>query len=210
MSDSYPGIPSLLTLEYVRQWVQPRVSSKRFKHIEGVVACAGQLCDAAATPVYPAQLAAWLHDSCKEMKSSELLLQAETRGLSVQSAERENPHLLHGPVAALVVRDELNLHNQLVLDAISQHTLGAAPMSILSQIVFLADCLEPGRPDNYTSAIWQALNIENEIDLDAATLVACNISLQHLLDQGKAIHPKTVEVRDHYQQLCRSRRLEQL
>jgi HD superfamily phosphohydrolase YqeK len=101
------------------------------------------------------------------------------------------------------------------LNAISEHTLGAAAMTKLSKVVFLADCLEPNRPANYTQPIWQALNgkskqnypacSDKQFDLDLGILVACDVGLQDLLESGRAIHPKTVEVRNYYLKLIQNR-----
>ena len=74
-------------------------------------------------------------------------------------------------------------------------------MTDLSKVVFLADCLEPGRPDDYTDAIWKAFRKSGGGNLDRAVAVACDLNLRVLLDAHKLIHPLTVEVRNYYLQL---------
>jgi predicted HD superfamily hydrolase involved in NAD metabolism len=194
----------LLSNELAKQWVRPRVSEIRFRHIQGVAATAASLAKRAGCDEHLAELAGWLHDACKEIKDKELIAQAKEFGLSLNPVEEKNGHLLHGPVAAEVVRRDLGIDNEDLLNAIRQHTLGAAPMSLLAKVVFLADALEPNRPAEFTEPIWQALNCrsssEESLGLDRAIATACDLTLKHLLATGKIIHPKMIEVRNFYLQ----------
>jgi predicted HD superfamily hydrolase involved in NAD metabolism len=194
-----------LTLEQAAAWVKPRVSARRFQHIEGVVATASQLAKRFDCDPYLAQLAAWLHDACKEKKDSELIEQAKGYGLVLSEADEKNGHLLHGPVAAKLVEKELQIENDDVLRAMAEHTLGAKAMSRLSKIVFLADALEPGRPADYTAPIWHVLSIgdNSESTLNTAVLATLDANLADLIACQRAIHPKTVDVRNYYLELVK-------
>jgi predicted HD superfamily hydrolase involved in NAD metabolism len=198
MSEVYEGIPKKLTLEYAREWISPRVSAKRFAHIEGTAEVAKQLSEYIQVDLYLAQLACLLHDASKETKAAELVEQAKAYGLKLHPIEEKHGHILHGPVGAEVIKEELGLTNKDVLDAIREHTLGAAPMSNLSKVVFLADCLEAGRPNDYRKTIWDAVKKSQEDDLNLAIVVASDLNLRFLLDDHKPIHPKTIEVRNYY------------
>lgn len=197
---SHNGIPKNLTLESARKWAEPRVSHKRFRHVEGVAFIGKKLakrverCDP-----FLAELACWLHDACKEEKDRNLVAMAKEFGMELDAIEEANGHLLHGPVAALVIKRDLGITNQELLDAIAEHTLGKVGMSELSQVVFLADCLEEGRPKDFTQPIWNALEKKDKsANLDAAMLVACDLSLKGLIDSNKVIHPRTVQVRNYF------------
>jgi predicted HD superfamily hydrolase involved in NAD metabolism len=194
----YEGIPPHVTLDYAKEWVRPRVSDKRFKHIKGVVSAANRICAACNSDAFLAALGAWLHDACKEVKDKELVRMAREFDLPLDPILETYGHLLHGPVAAELVKRELSIGNAEIYAAISQHTLGAAPMSTLSKIVFLADCLEASRPEGYTKPIWAALDINGRINLDAALVVACDEGLKHLIADRKPIHPTTIAVRNFY------------
>ena len=112
--------------ESARLWVKPRVSEKRFKHIEGVAEVARELAVNADCDRFVAELAGWLHDACKEWKDKKLVAHARAFGLSLHPVEEANGHLLHGPVAAATASGK-NWASQmcLLLNAIAQHTLGA-------------------------------------------------------------------------------------
>jgi predicted HD superfamily hydrolase involved in NAD metabolism len=213
MSKSNNIPPPLDDLQFVKDWVKPRVSAKRFGHIVGVAQTAKKLaqkfsCDRGIA--YMAELAGWLHDACKETKDDILIQQAKQYGLKLHPIEETNGHLLHGPVAAQLIKREFGLEHEDVLNAIAEHTLGAINMSLLSKIVFLADAIEPGRPNDYADPIRQV--IDNFVDsdptqaLDQAILMACNSNLQILLESHKTIHPRTVEVRNYYLRICQDNR----
>lgn len=44
-----------------------------------------------------------------------------------------------------MVKDELGVHDEDILNAIRFHTTGAAYMTKLAQIIYMADYIEPGR-----------------------------------------------------------------
>jgi predicted HD superfamily hydrolase involved in NAD metabolism len=164
------------------------------------------------------ELACLLHDACKEFKDNQLVEMADHYGLKLNAIERTNGHLLHGPIASFVLKEQFALTNLEVLRAITEHTLGNIPMSDISKLVFLADCLEESRPKDYTKPIWQALGAGPGLDdkkkktagervainLDNAMLVALDLGLAHLLESRRAIHPKSVDVRNHFLGIVRA------
>jgi predicted HD superfamily hydrolase involved in NAD metabolism len=209
------GVPDNLDVNFVKNWVSTRVSERRLKHIKGVAQTAIDLAEQTGCSVKLAELAGWLHDCCKEVKDAELISLATRFGLQLHPVEQINGHILHGPVGACICRKELGLTNTEVLGAIAEHTLGAVNMTTLSKVVFLADCIEPGRNSDYTRPIWQALNgnsdshyqapKDGKIDLDMGILVSCEAGLKDLLKSGRLIHPKTVDVRNYYLQVIQAR-----
>jgi predicted HD superfamily hydrolase involved in NAD metabolism len=202
MKTAIPGIPQELTLEAARQWAQSRISQKRFNHVNGVAVVGAQLaCDLNLSEEEKilVAFACYLHDCCKECKDHELVRLADELGLAPSPLERENGHLLHGPVGALTIKKVLGITNSEVLNSISEHTLGNFPMSNISKIVFLADCLEESRPEDFTRPIYQALGKTKEkMNLDKAMLVALNLSLEHVIGTNRPIHTKSVEVRNYF------------
>lgn len=204
------GIPATLTLEQARSFTEKRISKKRFEHVCGVAEVGGALAARANVDIFLVELACWLHDCCKEFKDKELVAMAMEGGLEPDSICRANGHLLHGPVAAMVVKKELDIQNEEVLNSIAEHTLGNAPMSEISKVVFLADCLEKSRPFAFTAPIWDALGGQttdkkkSEVNLDKAMLKASDLSLAHLLETGRVIHPKTVDVRNYFLGIVRA------
>lgn len=188
----------MITLDEAREWVRPRISEKRFDHTLGVSRVAKRIAKAADGDVFLAELGGMLHDACKEIKAKELVEMARQFGLPLDPILEQNGHLLHGPVAAEVVKRDLKLDHKELCDAIAEHTLGAVPMTKLSKVLFLADCLEESRPKSYTKPIWEALDIDEKCDLDHAIVVASDEGLKYLIEDKKPIHPRAIEVRNFY------------
>ena len=199
------GVPEEINLDFARQWVLPRLSEKRFKHVAGVVATARTLSHKAGVSTFLAELSGWLHDASKEIKDRDLVDLARKFQIPLDDILIKQGHLLHGPVASATVKAELGISNQEVLSAIAEHTLGAVPMAPLSQVLYLADCLEDSRPRHYTDPIWDALDLDGKFDMEAAIYVATNCGLKHLIESGRPIHPKTVEVRNYYLDIVNTR-----
>lgn len=208
----YPGIPQKVSLEFARDWARPRISEKRFNHVQGVAKTGRKLAKHAGVDPFLSELAGWLHDACKEVKAAELYKMAKDFGLKLDGFDESNGHLLHGPIAAEVVKRELQITHEPLLDAIRQHTMGEVDMTDLSKVAYLADCLEESRPRDFTDPIWTALGWrpggkDEGVDLDKAMLVACDLGLQHLIESGKAIHLKTVVVRNWFLERANARRI---
>jgi predicted HD superfamily hydrolase involved in NAD metabolism len=204
----------MIEISQAIKWVKPRLSRKRFAHVGGVAEVGVKLSELIGLDAYSVELACWLHDACKEMKDRQLIEMAEAAGRKLSQDERENGHLLHGPMAAVLAREELGVQNTDVLAAIAEHTIGALNMSAVSKVVYLADKLEPSRPAEFTAPIWQALGviplepgpaktrtdnrIPQSINLDRAIFVAMNLTLAKLIRKEKHIQTTAVEIRNHF------------
>ncbi len=95
-------------------------------------------------PADQAYLAGYAHDLAREMSREALLAEAQRLGIAVGEPERQEPVLLHGPVAArwLALEGEGTPD---VYEAISHHTTAAPGQSVMGQALFIADGVEPGR-----------------------------------------------------------------
>jgi predicted HD superfamily hydrolase involved in NAD metabolism len=177
----------------VLNWLHKNVPDARLKHVLRVEQMAIELAKHYSLPVDKAAQAGLMHDLAKFFKPQHLLHMAEAEGFAIDPVDQAQPHLLHAEVGAIVARDEFNIHDDEVLDAIRNHTLGRAAMSPLSCVVFLADTLEPGRGNtpelkHLRDVSWQ--------DLHHAVWLACDHTLKHLLSNHYLVHPRAVETRN--------------
>lgn len=199
-SNTNPG-PGL-SLDKARSYTLDRVSKKRMAHIEGVVDVGDRLSkrlELSADDRDRVLLACMLHDSCKEYKEKQLIAMAIEAGMTLDPIELQNGHLLHGPVASRVIQQDLGVTDPEIISAIAEHTLGNVPMTLISQIVFMADCLDETRPADYTGPIWAALcPDESTTDLASGMLKALDASLEHVIATRRTIHPRTVDVRNYF------------
>ena len=171
------------------------LSSSRFKHIEGVALTAKELAVNYGACPEKAELAGWLHDIAKEYKAKQLLDEACRYKLSLDPIDKLSPHLLHARVGSQIAKEKYFIVDIEVLYAIEQHTLGKPNMSILEQILFIADAIEPNRKSEWADPIRNKLKSDG---LNAAIIQACKNTIHEVIAKGHFLHPLTVETYNYY------------
>lgn len=136
------------------------------EHVEGTVAEARRLARRYGIDEEQVELAAWGHDLARAFSPQELLAAAHQFGLEVSPAEEQAPILLHGAVAAEMLRRDYGIDDPQVLAAARFHTVGRAGMSALEKIIFVADKIEPDKV-RANPAAARAKELADR-DLDAA------------------------------------------
>ena len=134
-------------------------------------------------------LAALLHDCCRHFSDPWLLNLAVEFCIVVSDVERDKPVLLHGPVGAEMARRNFGVTDEEVLDAIRYHTTGRAGMSIVGQVVYLADKTEPGK---------QAIvsKVRSRSELRSAVLGQVDGLVLRCVKNAHPIHPLSIEMRN--------------
>ncbi|MCL2120686.1 MAG: bis(5'-nucleosyl)-tetraphosphatase (symmetrical) YqeK, partial [Clostridiales bacterium] len=133
-------------------------------------------------------MAGLLHDGAKALEPKELIRYGESHALLTDPAERLNPSLLHGPVAAWLACHAWGVEDPVVLEAIRLHTAGDAGMSKEAGIVFMADLIEAGR--NYEGV--EKLRRLCREDLQAAMIEAIEQTMVYLEHMKKPLHGGTI------------------
>lgn len=129
----------------VRSRARARLSRPRVAHVRRVARLTAALCERFAVDPRRGLVAAWGHDLAREWPHHDLLSAAAGDGESVSAFERRHPVLLHGRVSALILRDEFDVTDEEVLNAVRHHTLGHPCMGTLEKLIYVADYFEPGR-----------------------------------------------------------------
>lgn len=160
----------------------------RYRHCVRVARSADILAQFHGVDPSKARLAAMLHDLARLYSTTELLEECERRGMTIDEFERRNPIVLHAPLGAALARELFDVYDLDVLSAIEKHTLGAAQMSPLDCVIFLADALEPGRDYANRATIW---NLAKR-DLRAAMSAAIDEALVYLAAQDREPAPQTL------------------
>lgn len=170
--------------------VQMRMSERRFKHVLGVEETAIALAEQFGESPEKASIAALTHDYAKERSDEEFQLAIE-RGNYENKTEllKYGNAIWHGLVGAEFVARELNISDEEILNAIRLHTTGAAEMTLLDKIIYVADYIEPGRSfPGVEDARVIALR-----DLDQAVAFETKHTLAHLIEAENPVYPKTIE-----------------
>ncbi len=178
--------------ELVIKAIKRVMSPQRFLHSLGVQDTAEKLAAKYGADVKKASLAGLLHDYARDLENSSLLKKSIDFSMSINEVERLAPVLLHGRIGAKLVQEELGIDDDEVLSSISYHTTGTLSMTLLQQIIYVADYIEPSRDfpgvQKIREATWN--------NLDLGTLEAFEHTLSYLLERKVLIHPATVEGRN--------------
>ena len=134
------------------------------------------------------------HDLARAKKPDELLKEARRLGLQVHRVEERHPVLLHGAVAAHWLEHEDGLNDSEVLEAVRWHTTGWRGMGEVAKVVFLADKLDPVKVEHHVYLGGVASALDN--GLDDAILRLLDQELAYFLEQGKLVHPESIELRN--------------
>ena len=164
----------------------------RFRHCRDVSQTAVRLAERWDADIEKARLAGILHDCARNLKGEELLKTSRQFGMIPSPLELLQPALIHAPLGAIIAERRFGISEPQVLQAIRRHTTGAPQMTLLDKVIYLSDCIEPGR--NF-SGVRKIRDMAVE-DLDAAVLLAYEHSILVVVANGGLLHPNTVEGRN--------------
>ncbi|WP_438311066.1 bis(5'-nucleosyl)-tetraphosphatase (symmetrical) YqeK [Sporosarcina sp. FA9] len=133
-----------MNLIELKSEISKRMPLKRYEHVIRVMETAEKLAVIHNIQVDHAVQAALFHDIAKFM-DKDVLLSILTREIEDRRLLKFHHELWHGPVGAIIARDEFNVTNIDMLNAIRYHTTGRAGMSKLEKLIYVSDMIEPGR-----------------------------------------------------------------
>ena len=126
------------------------------------------------------------HDLAREFDRHRLLEEARRLGLTIDRFFRQEPVLLHGPIAATWLRIA-RIGNASVWQAIWQHTTAGPGLSPLAKALYVADGAEPGRCYPEREGLLETA-ME---DLEAGYRGVLRQSVQYAHRRGLEIHSDT-------------------
>lgn len=173
--------------EKIEYKLKKELDRQRFEHTLGVEQTARQMARIFGEDEEKAALAGLLHDCAKCMPLSQMVKAA--RRAQADPVMKESKALMHAVAGRCVAEEVYGVQDAEVLDAIRWHTTGHAGMTRLQKIIYLADMIEPNRKPYPGLDELRALCMQ---DLDAALRMALRMSLEHVKEQGKTLHPDTL------------------
>ena len=112
------------------------------RHVERVLDEALLLARAWNADPERVELAVWGHDLFRSEPPAAQLRLAAQIGVEIAADARDYPILLHGPIAAAVLRERFGVTDEEALLAVRDHTAGLARMSLLAKVLLIADKIE--------------------------------------------------------------------
>ena len=105
--------------------------------------------------------------------------------------------VLHQFTGAYVAENSFGVHDKEILNAVRYHTSGRADMSLLEQLIFLADMVEDKREYEGAENL-RALYYAEKGGLDFTMYEALRETLYFLEAKGGAIYPLTSEAYKYF------------
>ena len=172
-------------LGWLREQARPYLKASRQPHVDGCRDEAVRLAKRWGWDADAAAEAAILHDITKKCSRDEQLLLCAKYAIMTDDAERENEKLLHAKTGAEIARYEFGVPDE-IYGAILWHTTGRADMTLLEQIIYIADYIEPTRDFDGVEEL-RRLAYEK---LESAMELGLRMSIEDLRARG--IEPHTV------------------
>jgi predicted HD superfamily hydrolase involved in NAD metabolism len=181
-----------MTEKEILQKLSRVLSPRRFRHVRAVARWAEALARLHGADPGRARLAGLLHDCGKEIPGPRQAALVKKWRLPVpgKAFVLASGHLglFHAHVSAALAEREYGVKDGAVLSAVRAHTLGAARMSLLDRVLYVADFSSPDRP--YAAA--RRVRALARRGLDAAFRETLRWKLTFVLHAGASLHPTAV------------------
>lgn len=161
------------------------MSEFRRRHSINVSKEAARLAGKYGADIKKARIAGLLHDVTKEFDNEKQLKIMSDGGIMLSDVERSSPKLWHAISGSIYLRDELGIDDPDILNAVRYHTTARAGMSLLEQVLYLADYTSAERDFEDVDVIRE----KAEISLDEGTLYGLQFTLRRLSARGVPISP---------------------
>lgn len=184
----YSGNYTIYTREELIETVRETMSKKRFEHVLGVEQTAVQLAREYAADVEKTSIAALLHDVAKEQPEDEMRDIVISENLDLDLL-KFGSQIWHAPVGAVLAQREYGITDAEILEAIEHHTTAAPAMTLIAQIIYVADYIEPGRSHEKAE---EARKLATH-SLRGAVRFEIIQTIKHLVEAEKQIYPKAID-----------------
>ena len=168
----------------------------RFRHVLGVELTAVQLAENLGTDGQKARLSALLHDCAKYLSIEEQAALAKADGSDLDP--KKYGMILHAPAGAALAKERYGIADEEVLEAIRYHTTGAEGMTLLDEIIWAADLIEPGRDypsvEEHRSLL---LSAADQMSFEKRLLLVFADNICYIQSNGQVLNPATLRARDY-------------
>lgn len=172
-------------IDEYKKIIKTKMGDYRFNHSVNVSKEAKKLARIFGADEEKAALAGILHDITKELQKEEQLKIMTDSGIILDNVQKNAPKLWHGISGSVYVKENLNIDDEDILNAIRYHTTGRAGMSLLEKIIFVADFTSEER--TYKGA--STMRKKARKSLDEAMLYGFKFTFSDLAKRKLAIHP---------------------
>ena len=178
----------------VAKGVRRQMSPGRWAHSQEVAGWARTLADVHGADPVGAYQAGLLHDLAKEWSPRALGNYVNKKNVRVPGwnviRQRKLFSVCHGYVSAHLVRTRGWVTDPAPLRAMERHTLGHPRMTVLDQVVFVADYSSSDRSYKEATVVRKMATK----DLEGALRRVVAAKVQEVVHRGQFLHPVTVQL----------------
>lgn len=164
----------------------------RLEHTLGVADTAVDLACAYGVDPFLARAAGLLHDWCKDRHDPSLVPVARAMGVDMGVELELVTPLLHSIIAERILPYIYPELPEEVFRAIGRHTLGAKDMSPLDMVLFVADGIEPNRPD--APAIQKVRAMVGVEPLEEVFFHNFAAGVAYVIETERYLYPGTLDI----------------
>ena len=183
-----------MRIDEIREKLKNSLLEKRYNHSIGVMETSIKLAEQYGADVEKARIAGLLHDCAKNFSKDDMFSLCAEYGIELDSVMKKSTGLIHGLLGAEVAKREYGIDDEEIYDAIYYHTVGKPNMSLLTQIVYIADGIEPLR---HYDGVDRIRELAAE-DLDKALILQIDYTIKSVISKGGLLHTNTVDTRNYY------------
>lgn len=181
-------------LEAVKQLLSERLCEKRYHHSLNVADEARRLAEIFGEDPEKAYFAGLVHDICKDEPKEEQLQRIRNSAIIWDDKALGQPSLWHAMAGSIFIREELNVQDEDIINAVRYHTTARAGMSRLEKIVYLADLTSADR--EYSDV--ETVRALARASLEKAMLYGLQYIISDLVAHKSPIVDDTVEAYNEY------------
>lgn len=186
-------------IEEVTGIIKKKLTDKRIRHTMGVVKMAKALAEIYGADVKKAELAALCHDMYRKVPEEEL--PHILTDLDIDPKYSGSINLAHGKIAAAIMKRDLGICDEDILNSVSYHTTGRAGMGLLEKIIYVADGAEENR--DYPG-VEDARKMAFE-DLDKACLMMMENTIRYVKERGQRLDDETLDAAEYIKEIIKRR-----
>ena len=176
--------------ESLEDFISSNLKESRYRHSLGVEEMAVRLAHLHGADAEKAAFAGRYHDIAKNFDTETMDSYIRKYGLPENLIG--NNALAHSKVGAAILEHEFGVTDKEILDSVRYHTTARKDMTLLDELIFVADVVEDNRTysdlDYYQDLAYR--------DLDRACLEILEYTIGDLTAKGREIDRDTLEARD--------------
>lgn len=185
-----------MELNEMKERLEKELPAKRFHHTLAVSQTAVELARLYGVDEEKAAIAGLLHDSGRQVPKKDFIARAAELGIELDEVEKNQPILIHAKLGVYYAQHEFGVTDPDILSSIRYHTTGAAHMSPLAMVIYLADLVEPNRDFPGVEEL-RSLAFS---DIRGALKLGLEMTLAHLKEQGCEMSPASKRALDFLNQ----------